>query len=223
MSAYHKIIDGIAKGDAIGGPTALAEIVTESLIANNGLDTADITSRYLEWWRGGSFDTGATYALVFKLIDEGMEPSGAVKAAHDALGGNSAGCGPAHRNSVIAACSLIQTDNVPDAARAEALITHFDPIAGDAAAVTALLCRCLVEGLSWEAANEFVAEHHRTNSAFAGIMERGLDPGGFAPDAIRAAFHFMDKENPLREASVFAGGGNYSPVIVGAFLGASGN
>jgi hypothetical protein len=45
MTAYHQIIDGIAKGDAICGPTALAEIVAESLITNNGLDTANITSR----------------------------------------------------------------------------------------------------------------------------------------------------------------------------------
>ena len=90
MTAYRRIIDGIADGDAIGGPVALAEIVADSLRTNNGLNTTDITSRYLEWWRGGSFDTGPTFALVFKLIDDGMEPSVAVKAAHDTLGGNSA-------------------------------------------------------------------------------------------------------------------------------------
>jgi hypothetical protein len=31
MTAYHKIIDGIASGDAIGEPTALAGIAAESL------------------------------------------------------------------------------------------------------------------------------------------------------------------------------------------------
>jgi hypothetical protein len=221
LTAYHQIIDGIAKGDAIGGPTALAEIVAESLIANNGLDTTDITSRYLEWWRGGSFDTGPTYALVFKLIDDGVEPSVAVKAAHDSLGGNSAGCGPAHRNSVIAACSSISTDDVPDAARAEALITHHDPIAGDAAAVVALLCRCLLEGMTWEAAKEFVGRHPGTSAAFAEIIARPLDPGGFALDAVRAAIGFMDGEDALERAIEFAGEDNYCPVIVGALLGAT--
>jgi ADP-ribosylglycohydrolase len=220
MTAYRQIIDGIANGDAIGGPTALAEVVAESLRTNNGLNTTDITNHYLEWWRGGSFDTGPTFALVFKLIDDRMEPSSAVKAAHDALVGNSAGCGPAHRNSVIAACRSIQTDDVPDAARVEALITHFDPIAGDAAAVVALLCRCLLEGKSWEAAKEFVAEHPKASNAFAEIMERPLDPGGFALDAVRTAIHFMGREDALRKASEFAGGANYCPVIVGAFLGA---
>ena len=86
MTAYHDIIDGIARGDAIGGPTALSEIVAESLIANDGLDIADINNRYHEWWRSGSFDTGPTYDLVFKHIDGGMEPSAAVEAAHADLG-----------------------------------------------------------------------------------------------------------------------------------------
>jgi ADP-ribosylglycohydrolase len=220
MTAYHKIIDGIANGDAIGGPTALAEIIAESLIANSGLNTADITSRYLEWWRGGSFDTGPTFVQVFKLIDSGMGPSAAVETTHGAFRGNSAGCGPAHRNSVIAACTAIQTDNVPDAARAEALITHLDPVAGDAAAVVALLCRCLLNGLTLEAAKVFVAEHPRTSEAFASIMLRPLGPSGFALDAVRAAIYFMDGKYALKEASAFAGASNYCPVIVGALLGA---
>jgi len=218
---YHRIIDGIARGDAIGGPTALAEIVAESLIAESGIDIGDITRRYLDWWRGDAFDTGPTFSWVFQNIDAGMEPTAAVTAAHSALDGVSAGCGPAHRNSVIAASPIITTDSVPDAARAEALITHLDPVAGDAAAVVALLCRSLLEGLNWKEALKFVAEHPKTHDAMNSILNRPLDPGGYAFDAVRAAIYFMDSEDALKEASLFAGASNYCPVIVGAFLGAS--
>ena len=111
---------------------------------------------------------------------------------------------------------------MPDAARAEALITHFDPVAGDAAAVVALLCRCLLEGRSWVSAKKFVAEHPGTGDVFAAILERPLDPGGFALDAVSAAVHFTGRLDALRKASEFAGDGNYCPVLVGVFLGAAG-
>ena len=222
-SDYHKIIDGIARGDAIGGPTALAEIVAESLIAHSGLEIRDITRRYLGWWQGEAFDTGPTFEWVFQNIDSGMEPATAVSAAHAALGGVSAGCGPVHRNNVIAACPFISTDDLPDAARAEAFITHLDPVAGDAAAVVSLLCRHLLEGTSWSAAMELVAKHPKTQGAFASIMVRPLDPSGFALDVVRAAIHFMGAEDALKEASAFAGTNNYCPVIVGAMVGACSN
>ncbi len=157
---------------------------------------------------------------MFKHIDGGMEPPIAVEAAHADLGGNSAGCGPAHRNCVIAACPSIQPDDVPSAARTEALITHLDPVSGDTAAVIALLCRGLLDGLTWNAAKNFVAAHPQTHDAFLLIMARPLDTGGFAPDAARAAIHFMDGDDALKEASSFAGDNNYCPVIVGALLGA---
>ena len=138
-SGYHAILDGIARGNGIGGPTALAEILAESLIECDGLDVGDVTRRYLDWWRSDAFDTGPTFARVFTCIDEGMEPASAVGEAHRALDGMPAGCSPAYRNSVLAACSHIPTDDLLSVAREEALITHFDPIAGDAATVVTLL------------------------------------------------------------------------------------
>jgi hypothetical protein len=109
---------------------------------------------------------------------------------------------------------------LPSAARAEALSTHLDPIAGDTAAVVALLCRGLLDGLTWDAAKDFVAGHPQTRDVFSMIMARPLNPSGCAPDAIRAAIHFMDGDDALSEASSFAGVSNYCPVIVGALLGA---
>jgi len=65
----------------------------------------------------------------------------------------------------------------------------------------------------------FVEEHPGTNTAFASIMARPLNAGGFALDAVRAAVSFMDGEDALEKAFEFAGVGNYCPVIVGTLQG----
>ena len=64
-SAATAILDGIARGDQIGGPTALARIVSESIAACGGLDVSDLTQRYLHWHQTDAFDTGPTFNLVF--------------------------------------------------------------------------------------------------------------------------------------------------------------
>ena len=77
-----------------------------------------------------------------------------------------------------------------------------------------------MEGMGWRIAQERVSRHPETHEALASIMKRPLDPGGFAFDAVRAAIHFMDAQDELKEASAFAGVSNYCPLIVGALIGA---
>ena len=77
------ILNGIKKGDQIGGPFELAKIFSESLISNNSFIEDDLRSRYLDWWRGDAFDTGPTYASVFNKINKGMDPKLAVKKVHE--------------------------------------------------------------------------------------------------------------------------------------------
>ena len=56
-SAAIAILDGISRGDQIGGPSALAGIVSESVDACGGLDVPDLTQRYLHWHQTDAFDT----------------------------------------------------------------------------------------------------------------------------------------------------------------------
>jgi hypothetical protein len=84
-----------------------------------------------------------------------------------------------------------------------------------------MLCRRLLDGQSWQAAKDSVGMRSETAPAFQAVMARSLSPSGYAPDAVRAAIHFMDDERSLERAKLFAGGQNYCPVILGALIGAA--
>jgi ADP-ribosyl-[dinitrogen reductase] hydrolase len=220
--SLDKIVEGLRKGDGIGGPTMLAGIVADSLKARCCLDVEDLSSRYLAWWREGSFDTGPIFSLVFSRVDGGMRLAAAVREVDELVGGQTAGCGPAHRSAPLAACPFIPSYQLPDLAREEARITHWHPHAGDAAAIVVMLCRHLLEGQSWTKAKELVGQRSETKNAYEAVMSRPLTDTGYSLDAVRAALHFMDGDDALAQARKFAGGANYCPVIVGALIGSFG-
>ena len=217
-AAAEAILDGIAKGDKVGGPAELARIVQESLSSRRTLDVEDLARRYLEWWRTDPYDTGPTFALTMSRVASGMAIEAAVKETHRLLDGNSAGCGPAHRIAPLAACPTIPTERIPAFARAEARITHFHDHAGDAAAVVALLCRYLLDGCSFETAKQHV--ERAEPAVWRAIHEAALSPGGYSLDVVRTSLHFLDAEDSIGEASKLAGKENYCPVVVGAIEGA---
>ena len=103
MDHFEIIIGGLKLGDKIGGPTKLAMILNESLNARNGFDKYDLTSRYLECWKTGAFDTGITFASVFQKVLNGSSIENAAKEEHQKLNGLTAGCAPAHRIAPLAA------------------------------------------------------------------------------------------------------------------------
>ena len=72
------ILEGVKKGDQIGGPYELSNILANSLQANHGFNKDDLTKRYLEWWKEDAFDTGPTYASVFTNILKGYDHEKAV-------------------------------------------------------------------------------------------------------------------------------------------------
>ena len=140
---------GLAAGDRIGGPTRMALQLAASLLDRNGLDRDDIGARYLNWWKDGGFDTGTTAARVFSLVADGMSFEEAAARVDRERGGKTAGCNPAHRIAPLAMWSSIPDRDLPGLARAEAALTHQDPLAGDVAAAVAVLCRNLIRGLPW--------------------------------------------------------------------------
>jgi ADP-ribosylglycohydrolase len=219
-SAATAILDGIARGDQIGGPTALARHVSESVNACGGLDVPDLTQRYLHWHQTDAFDTGPTFHLVFSRVADGVNSADAAKQVDLLLGGDTAGCGPAHRSGPLAACFDIPTSDLAMVAKREARITHYHPDAGSASAVVVLLCRYLLEGGGWEEAKARIAKDVTVADAWRAIEGADLNPGGYAFDVIHSALHFLDGEDALDKALDFAGCRNYCSVIVGLLEGA---
>src|SRR5205823_12103704 len=107
-------------------------------------------------------------------------------------------------------------------AQAEARLTHFDPLAGDVAAAVVVLCRNLISGLAWAEALEKARQGRQdpTQRALGVLGANALDKGGYAPDVLAAAVHFLDLHGEFAtalEASFrFAGRWNFCPVLVGA-------
>lgn len=217
---------GLAAGDFHGGPIRMAVRLAESLIEQSVFDPKDILTRYIKWYHDGAFDTGPVSRQVLALIISGTSPEEAVKKVHAELNGRTAGCNPAHRCGPISMARFIDDEALPAAAIREALLTHYDPLAGDVSAAAVVLCRNLINGSDWSDALEFasVGRTRPTQKLLRVLKRNEIKQDGFAPHVLAAAVYFLDKHNNLKsaldEAFEFAGGSNYCPVLVGAIGGA---
>jgi len=204
----------------------MAVRLAESLAERRAFNPRDVLQRYLAWHRAGSFDTGLVTGMVLALIDGGVDSEEAVRRVDQGLDGQTAGCNPAHRVAPLTMAAFLPDGALADAARTEAGLTHRHPLAGDAATAVVVLSRALVRGSGWEDA---LAEGAAGRSAeVAAALDPGqkgeLSTGGFAPDVLRAAVHFLHHAEAfgaaLAAAIRFAGAANYCPVLVGSIAGA---
>lgn len=212
--ALNIILNGIAEGDDIGGPTQISGLLSDSLSGRGKFDPNDITAKYLNWWQNGAFDTGPTFGVVFSHVLKGMKQRDAVAAADEILSGKTAGCNPAHRIAPMAAFPFIKTIDLPVIVRTEAQLTHHHPLAGETAAVCALLCRYMIEGNTWERSKELTA--NMEPGGWRAVSNAAISKDGFAPDVMHTAIHFLDQADSLKLSKTYAGTSNYAPVIVGA-------
>jgi ADP-ribosylglycohydrolase len=221
------VLLGLAAGDRNGGPTELAVRLAESLAERGAFDRDDVLARYLAWWREGAFDTGPVAALVLERVACSVPVDKAVAQADRELGGQTAGCNPAHRAAPLAMAAFLGDDALADCAQREAALTHAHPLAGDVAAAVVGLCRALVRGYGWGAALQVAAAGRLPATVRAlrpADSPKPLARGGFAPDVLQAAVHFVTA-NPSFDAALaaslsFAGPANYCPVLVGTIGGA---
>jgi ADP-ribosyl-[dinitrogen reductase] hydrolase len=220
------ILLGLAAGDKIGGPLQMALQMAESLILCKGFYVDDIAGRYLEWWRQEGFDTGPTCDMVFKRVRSGQSFDKAARQVHEETNGYTAGCNPVHRAAPLAMCANLADGDLVDAAIADAGLTHQHPLAGDVSAAAVSLCRALVRGYGWWEALEIARQGRlpQTRAALGDLSESRMNCGGFAPDVLAAAVHFVgtnsDFSAALRKAVNFAGPANYCPVLAGSIAGA---
>lgn len=220
------ILLGLAAGDRNGGPIRMAVRLAESLMERRCVDVDDIAARYLAWWHSGAFDTGPTAARVFALVDSGLSFPAAAHQVHLETQGLTAGCNPAHRSAPLAMMPELNTQQLQRYAVQEAELTHHHALSGDVAGVVVVMCHKLVSGSTWQDAREAAREGRlpETLRAMQTPMPDSLDNGGFAPDVLAAALHFVDNHDTLPaafDASLkFAGPANYCPVLVGSLGGA---
>ena len=217
---------GLAAGDRIGGPTAMALRLLEGVVARGGFDATEIRGRYLGWHRAKGFDQGPTAARVLDLLAAGRPPAEAVRRADAEAGGMTAGCNPMHRAAPLGIALAISDDALAEAAARDAAITHAHALAGEAAAAAAVLLRLVVRGVAWEEAATRAAAGRapRVASAMARWRDAPVDSGGFAPVVLHAAMHFAGTAASfgaaLSAALSFAGPSNYAPVTAGTLAGA---
>jgi ADP-ribosylglycohydrolase len=209
------VLVGLAAGDRIGGPIRMALRLAESLLDCGSFDPVDILNRYLAWWREGAFDTGPVSDKALAMIAAGMPVKDATAQVHREFDGKTAGCNPAHRSPPLSMLASIADDGLAAFAMAEAGLTHYHPLAGEIAATVNQLCRSLIRGAVWDVAL-------RQCGGFVGQGGPGNN-GGYAPDVLRAALHFVSSSACFAEALErslgFAGPANYCPVLVGAIAG----
>jgi ADP-ribosyl-[dinitrogen reductase] hydrolase len=221
------VLFGLAAGDRIGGPIRMALTLAESLAERRRFDADDLGDRYLAWYRSGrAFDTGAVAWQVLQRVDEGQSWRDAAARVHDESGGMTAGCNAAHRVAPQSLAGFIADDALPAIAAESARLTHWHPLAGDVASAVAVLCRSLLRGRPWDAALADAAAGRDpvVSSALAPASYAALDTGGFAPDVLKAAVHFVGEgdtfDDALAASIAFAGPSNYCPVLVGSIGGA---
>ena len=215
MNNTKIILNGFKAGDKNGGPTELAKILSDSLIACDGFNQSDLVKRYYHWWNTDAFDTGPTFAMVFQKVSQGISIEDASMQVNKALNGNTAGCGPAHRIAPLAAFKNIPTNKLVDYARQEASITHYHPDAGNCSGVMVLLCRYLLEGHSWDESKDLVSKDEDVKTTWVNIQNANLNNGGYVLDVMHSALYFLDGKDALNSSLTFAGLANYCPVIVG--------
>ena len=243
------VLLGLAAGDLNGGPIRMSLCLCTSLLVEEKFDTCSVATQYARWYAAEGFDTGPTASATLQfLIDEYPGLTGEGKAlpseddihsaserTHTLLRGQTAGCNAAHRCAPLAMLRALPDDALAHCAASDAAITHLHPLAAEAAAATALLCRALIRSGDWAAAlartrrarpwaPEILAALDAPPAATAAAAAAaGLSDGGFAPAALRAAVAFGGGaafDATLAASLQFAGRANYCPVLVGCLAGA---
>lgn len=220
------IVRGQRLGDLIGGPSTLASLLLGSVHSLRGFDARDVLRRYVEWWVRDGFDTGPVAEAVFSRIAGGADVAEAVQDVHRLMNGKTAGCGPVHRNIVLASAPFIDDARLEECVRTEARLTHLHELAAEACVAAARVCRRLARGEPWEAtlSASGAGLPEEIASALRSWARAPAERSGYVPAVLHAALHFVGTarsvEDALTRSARFSGSANYVPVLAGAIAGA---
>lgn len=143
-----RVFDMSGRGDLPPGTTsddtAQAVALAESLVERGRFDPDDVAGRFLEWFRSGALGIGRTTLAAMEAMAAGDSWEEASRRAHDATGGLSAGNGAVMRCAPVAVFFRGDEAGLIDASVGQARLTHWDPLAGEAAAaVNLIVAGCL--------------------------------------------------------------------------------
>ena len=165
------IMLGHAVADDCRISTYLAIQLSKSLRKTKRFDASDIMARYLYVYHTSQTEMSASTKLVYEELKASLpkQPEtfkrehfyfpvdtiyNASQIAHDKLKGLSGGCNPAQRSFPLALCPWITDENLFQYSCAEARLTHYSSTAGQVAGVSNLICRYLLNGMSWSDATK---------------------------------------------------------------------
>ncbi|MBA3431589.1 MAG: ADP-ribosylglycohydrolase family protein [Actinobacteria bacterium] len=103
-------------------------IVAEALLEER-FTTGDLAARFVEWGRSNGRGMGHLTSEVLHELGRGTPPPDAARAVYERMGGtSSAGNGAVMRCAPVALRWRKSGASLIDAARASALVTHYDPL-----------------------------------------------------------------------------------------------
>ena len=212
--------------------TAQAVDLAESLLATAEFDPDDLMRRFVAWLRTGGKGIGITTHAALSAHIGGAGASDAARVAHDSTGGLSAGNGGLMRAAPVALRHAADPAAIADVARRQTAVTHFDPLAGHAAAAFCLGLHALLADGGPRGAHARAVEYARAASPelserLAHAAEHEPDPdgyGGFAPRTLEAAFwallHADHAEDAVVRAVNLGGDNDTHGAVAGALAGA---
>ena len=212
--------------------TAQAVDLAESLLATAEFDPDDLMRRFVAWLRTGGKGIGITTHAALSAYIGGAGASDAARVAHDSTGGLSAGNGGLMRAAPVALRHAADPAAIADVACRQTAVTHFDPLAGHAAAAFCLgLDALLADGGPRDAHARAVecarAASPELSERLAHAAEHEPNPngyGGFAPRTLEAAFwallHADHAEDAVVRAVNLGGDNDTHGAVAGALAGA---
>jgi ADP-ribosylglycohydrolase len=164
---------------------SMAVRLAESLRDQGKFDRDDVVRRYTNWHMGPphdtgacchartaqehlkihprrllcgaetAYDTGLTFATVFRALKSGKSVEEATQ-----LVAHSAGCNAAHRCPPLAMAAFIADDDLVQTTMSETKITHVHQLAVESAVASSRICRELIQGSTWDNAISKVCLRH---------------------------------------------------------------
>jgi ADP-ribosyl-[dinitrogen reductase] hydrolase len=207
--------------------TAMALALAESLVEKNGFDVDDVTQRYVAWMRSGPKDVGNTIRATLSRIASGADPEEACAAVHSEVGGKTAGNGTVMRCPSLALAYPLDAEALITHSKAEARITHFDPLAGlGSASLNLMIAAALGPGKDKAAipqaarkALESVNGEHAVPDP-SGKRAYDLRPTGFVLDTLECALWAFLNGKSFEDAMVLAVNLGGDTDTIGAVCGA---
>jgi len=204
--------------------TALALALARSMVTRAGYVPERALAAYLDWFRSGPPDVGATTRAALEGIESDLSPAEATEAFHRKIG-RSAGNGSLMRIAPIGIRYLIDHEGREKAALLDSKLTHYDDHAADACGWLCGVVAVLIRGAdpaelaapsdldrAWTMSPEAAAE--AAIGPMAGHVDTAL---GVAAAALRNADSF---EDGLIWAVNLGGDTDTNGAVAGALLGA---